>query len=530
MRDLQFPGRSTAHGINGMAATSHPLSTLTAIEVMRAGGNAVDAAVAACAVQCVVEPMSTGIGGDCFAIYVPGGEGKPVGLNGSGWAPQALTSEWLLEQGEDRVGLDSPHSVTVPGAIDAWATLLAEYGTKGLDELLRPAIGYAEDGWAVTPRIAVDWARQAANMARDANSAKYFLKAGEAAPKAGERWSLPVLGKTLRTVADQGRDGFYLGEVAEDMVSYLNSLGGRHSLDDFAEQRAEWVTPIATDYQDRTIYQIPPNGQGITALIMLNILGGFDLKSFDPMSVQRLHLETEASRLAYAARDEYVGDPRQADVPIDKLLSAAFADELRARITLDKAMGDVAEMTGPTYRDTIYLTVVDKDRNTCSFINSLYMPFGSKLTSPKTGVVLQNRGAGFRVKPGHPNDVRPRKRPMHTIIPGLCMTGPKVEYSYGVMGGAYQPVGHSHVLTNMIDYGMDPQEALDCPRVFHTAGRLDCERGVPEATMNALGAMGHPVGRPEMPWGGGQIIQIDWDNGTLIGGSDPRKDGMALGY
>lgn len=529
MRDLQLPGRSTAHSVNGMASTSQPLATLAALDILRAGGNAVDAAVAACAVQCVVEPMSTGIGGDCFALYAPGGGGRIVGLNGSGWAPQAMTAEKLLEQGIDRIGTESVHAVTVPGAVDAWQTLLDDYGTMGLDRLLQPAINYAENGWAVTPRIATDWGRQAPRVAGDEAAAAHFLNGDGTSPKAGETWRLQSLAKTLRTIADQGRDGFYTGWVAEDLVNYLNSKGGMHSLEDFAEQRAEYVTPISSDYKGHTIYQIPPNGQGITALMMMNILSGYDLPSLDPYGIDRLHLETEASRLAYAMRDKYVADQRHADVPVEKMLSAAFADEMRAQISIEKAI-DAKEATGPAYRDTVYLTVVDRDRNACSFINSLFFPFGACIAGPETGVMLQNRGAGFRVEPGHPNNIAGRKRPMHTIIPGMCMKDGKVKYAYGVMGGGYQPVGHTHVLTNMIDYGMDPQEALDCPRVFHIGGRLDIERGFGEDIMQGLAAKGHQVGRPEMPWGGGQIIEIDWENDTLIGGSDPRKDGCALGY
>jgi gamma-glutamyltranspeptidase/glutathione hydrolase len=528
MRDLQLPGRSTAHGSNGMAATSHPLSTLCALDVLRAGGNAVDAAIAACAVQCVVEPMSTGIGGDCFTLYVPGGEGEVVGYNGSGWAPAALNSDVLLAEGADTVGPQSVHSVTVPGAIEAWARLLADHGTMDLGELLQQAIVYADEGFPVTPRVSVDWTRNVGKLSDDGNATAQFLKAG-AAPKAGERWRLPKLAETLRTIAKEGPDGFYRGWVAEDLVEYLASLGGKHDLADFAEMKGEYVTPISSDYKGRRIHQIPPNGQGIAALMMLNILSGYDLASMDPHGVDRLHLETEASRVSYAMRDKYVADQRMADVPVEMMLSAEFADEMRAKIDMNQAM-DAPEATGPAYRDTVYLSVVDKDRNACSFINSLYNNFGSGLASPRSGVMLQNRGIGFRVAPGHPNNIAGRKRPFHTIIPGMCMKDGRVEYSYGVMGGGYQPVGHSRVLTNMIDFGMDPQEALDSPRVFHIQGRLEVERGLGQDVMDGLAAKGHEVGRPALPWGGGQIIAIDWDNGTLVGGSDPRKDGLALGY
>jgi gamma-glutamyltranspeptidase/glutathione hydrolase len=528
MRDLQLPGRSTAHGINGVAATSHPLATLRALDILRAGGNAVDAAVAACAVQCVVEPMSTGIGGDCFALYVPGGEGEVIGYNGSGWAPSGLNSEVLIAEGEDEIPIQSPHAVTVPGAVEAWDRLLADHGTMELGELLQQAIVYADEGFPVTPRVSVDWNRNIEKLSKDENAAVQFLNHG-ASPKVGSRWRLPLLAETLRTIASEGPDGFYKGWVAEDIVEYLASIGGKHQLSDFAEMQGEYVAPISTDYKGYTVHQIPPNGQGITALMMLNILSGFDLKSMEPNSIDRLHLETEASRIAYAMRDKYVADQRQADVPVEKMLSEQFTADMRAKIDMQRAM-DAPEATGPAYRDTVYLSVVDKDRNACSFINSLFMPFGTGLASPRSGVMLQNRGAGFRVEPGHPNDVAPRKRPLHTIIPGMCTRDGKVAYCYGVMGGGYQPVGHSHVLTNMIDYGMDPQEALDSPRVFHLQGRLDVENGLGDDVLEALAARGHEVGRPEMPWGGGQIIAVDWDHGTLTGGSDPRKDGLALGY
>ena len=529
MRDLHFPGRSTVHATDGMAATSHPLSTLAAIDVLRQGGNAMDAAVTACAVQCVVEPESTGIGGDCFALYVKGGEGEVTGLNGSGWAPKGLTADHLLDQGITSIQAETPHAVTVPGAIDAWERLLADHGTIGLDKALQPAIKYAEEGWAITPRVALDWARNAHRLAAEPSSAEQYLIDGRA-PRVGERMRLPKLARTLKEIAAKGRDGFYDGWVAEDLVNYMKSKGGKHELDDFAEQSAEYVTPISTNYHGHDVFQIPPNGQGITALMMLNILEGYDLASLDPVGVERLHLEVEASRIAYQARDQHVADQRYAQVPVGDMLSAEFADRMRAEISPERAMAALPLDDAPVYRDTIYLTVVDKDRNTCSFINSLYFNFGSCQAGPESGVMLQNRGCGFRVEPGHPNCVAPRKRPKHTIIPGMSMKDGRVAHSYGVMGGDYQPVGHAHVLANMIHWGMDPQEALDCPRVFHIGGQVGVELGLGDDVMEGLAAKGHEVGRPDMPWGGGQIISIDWENGTLAAGSEPRKDGCAIGY
>jgi gamma-glutamyltranspeptidase/glutathione hydrolase len=473
--------------------------------------------------------MSTGIGGDCFVLYWRADQGKVIGLNGSGHAPAGLGCEVLLGQGIKEIDLQSPHSVTVPGAVDAWSLLLADHGRLGLAAALEPAIDYAANGFAVTPRVALDWSRNVAKLSSDANAARLFLPGGRS-PRAGERHANPALAETLRTIARDGRDGFYAGRVAEDMVRYLNGIGATHTLEDFAEQRAFYVEPIRTRYRDAEVLQIPPNGQGITTLLMLNILSGFELDRYDPVGVERLHIEAEATRLAYQARDVYVADPKFGDVPVERLLSSSFADELRARIRLDRAI-DAADLSaGAVYRDTVYLTVIDEERNVCSFINSLYFPFGSGLATPNTGILFQNRGCGFRVDPKHPNCIAPRKRPLHTIIPGMALRDGKPWLSYGVMGGSYQPTGHVHVLTNLLDYGMDVQEAIDCARAFHVAGRLECENGVPEEVMRGLAALGHEVRRPEMPWGGGQAIAIDWTNGTLSAGSDPRKDGCALGY
>ncbi len=529
MRDLQMPGRSVVQATNGAAATSHPLATMAAIDLMKRGGNAIDAAVAACAVQCVVEPMSTGIGGDCFVLYHPAGGDRVIGLNGSGRAPAGLSVDYLEDRGIDTIGLTSPHAVTVPGAVDAWARLVADYGRKGLDEILAHAIDYAENGFAVAPRCAVDWSRSLDTISHDDNAKRLFLKAGQP-PAAGEVHRFPELAATLKEIAAKGRDGFYTGWVAEDMVAHLNAVGATHSLDDFAATACDYVEPITTGYQGVDIAQIPPNGQGITALIMLNILKGFDLASLDPLGVERFHLETEASRLAYQARDTYVADPGQAEVPVEMLLSEEFADDLRARIDPKRALTDLGPGTGPEYRDTVYLTVVDRDRNVVSFINSLYFGFGSGFVSPKAGVIFQNRGAGFVTTRGHPNCVAPGKRPLHTIIPGMGLRDGQPELAYGVMGGGYQPVGHVHVLTNLYDFGLDVQQAIDLGRAFHVSCRLELERGVPEATRRGLADLGHEIFIPEMPWGGGQAIRIDWRNGTLAAGSDPRKDGCALGY
>ena len=529
MRDIQLPGRSVVHSRHGAAATSHPLSTLAAIDILRQGGNAVDAAVAAAALQGVVEPMSTGIGGDCFALYWPARQGKVIGINGSGRAPAGLSADWLKSNGHESIGLDSVHSVTIPGAVNAWSRLLKDHGKLGFAEVLRPAIDAAANGFAVTPRIAIDWSRGVARLARNEVSARTYLPGGRS-PNAGEVHCQPELAATLREIAAHGRDGFYTGRVAADMVAGLKSMGGTHTLEDFATQDAYYAEPISTRYRDVELLEIPPNGHGIAALMMLNILGGYDLGKLDPNGADRLHLEIEAQRLAFQARDTFVADPNFASVPVEYMLSAKWADEARAKIDLKRSMPPLPPMAGPLYRDTVYLTVVDAERNVCSFINSLFFGFGSAITSPSTGVLFQNRGAGFRVSPGHPNNIEPRKRPLHTIIPGMAMKGGKPWLSFGVMGGHYQPLGHVHVLSNMVDYGMDVQEALDSARVFHAADKLEAERGVPEQVRAALAAKGHNVAVPDMPWGGGQAIMLDYANGTLAAGSDPRKDGCALGY
>ena len=529
MRDFFRPGRSTVHALNGMCATSHPLAAETAIAVLREGGNAVDAAIAASAVLCVVEPMSTGIGGDCFVLLSKGGSGEVIGLNGSGRAPAAASVEALKARGVDEIGLSSVHSVTVPGAIDAWETLARDHGRFELARLLDPAIRFAEDGFPVSPRIGRDWRLLKRRLVKDEDAARHFLFDDEG-PRTGQVVRLPALAETLKQVARDGRSGFYEGRVAEDMVAKLRALGGFHTVEDFAATAASYVTPIRTTYKGHDLLEIPPNGQGITALIMLNVLREFGIDGLDPDGPERMHLEAEASRLAYELRDRYVADPAFADVPVEALLSDEEAKRLAARIDPGRVMADIAEMTGPVYRDTVYLSVVDRDRNAVSFINSLYFGFGSAICSPETGVMFQNRGASFAVDAAHTNRIEGGKRPMHTIIPAMLVEDGRATMPFGVMGGAYQPVGQVHFLTNLLDYGMDVQEALDHPRAFHEKGVLGVEPTVPPSVREALAAKGHEVADAMMPWGGGQAVQIDWKQGGLIGGSDPRKDGAAIGY
>ncbi len=530
MRNLELPGRSPARALNGMAATSHPLATMTAVRVLQDGGNAMDAAVAACAVQCVVEPQSTGIGGDCFVLYAPGGGDEVIAFNGSGRAPAAASADWYAGRGITEIDPHSPHAVTVPGAIDAWARLVEDHGTRNLGELLLPAIGFARAGYPINERVAFDWAIAAKVLERDPTARRLFLPDGRP-PVAGELHRQPELADTLAVIAERGPDGFYQGPVAEDMVSHLNALGGLHTLEDFAAAGGEYVVPIETEYRGHRVFECPPNGQGLTALIMLNILSGFDLAGLDPLSAERLHLEIEAARLAYQDRDAFIADPGQAEVPVPWLLSEGHAAELRREIRPDRALGELPPPLLPVHADTVYLSVVDRDRNAVSFINSLFDSFGTGLVAPRTGIVLHNRGDGFVLEPGHPNCIAPGKRPLHTIIPGMLVKDGRTVMPFGVMGGHYQAVGHSHFLSNMLDFGLDVQAAIDQPRVYPKPNEpVDIESGVPAASVERLRALGHQTRAAAKPVGGGQAIRIDWRTGVLTGGSDPRKDGCAIGY
>ncbi len=528
MRDFQLPGRSAVRTTKAMAATSHPLATQAALDMLRSGGNAVDAAICASAVQAVVEPQSTGIGGDCFVLYCPAGSDRVIALNGSGRAPAAASIERYRAMGLEAVPTYGPHAVTIPGAIDAWARLLADHGRKTFAEVLAPAIGYAEDGYVVHDRVASDWADAADRLRADPHSSAIFLPEG-AVPVAGQVHRQTALGRTLRRIATEGRNGFYAGPVLDAMVKRLQDLGGLHVAQDFTDTACDYVQPVTGSYRGYQVHQIPPNNQGLTALLMLNILSGFKLGDLDPHGAARLHLEVEAGRVAYNERNTRLGDLARQDPVIDALLAANHADAMRGAIHTDQAMTHIPALD-LAKSDTVYISVVDEDRNAISFINSTYHSFGSAITCPETGVVLQNRGASFRLDPDHPNALAPGKRPMHTIMPGMLTRDGRAVMPFGVMGGDYQPFGHAHLLTNVLDFGMDLQEAMDSPRVFYKGQQIVAERGVPMATIAGLQQRGHEVTFAAEPHGGGQAIWIDWDKGTLTGASDPRKDGMASGY
>jgi gamma-glutamyltranspeptidase/glutathione hydrolase len=526
MRDFSQPRRSAAIAANAMAAASHPLATLTALDVLRAGGNAVDAAIATVAVLCVVEPQMTGIGGDCFVLYSPKG-GKPLALNGSGRAPEKANVDWYRGHGIRAIEAETPHAVTVPGAVDAWCRLLADHGTKELGEALAPAIKLAEEGFALTPRVAADFANNAAKLAREPDAAQVFAPGGR--PVAlGERLRQPALAGTLRRIAREGRAGFYEGPVADEIVAKLNRLGGLHTREDFAAQRCDYVTPVSAPYRNHQLYECPPNGQGLAALMILRTLEGYALGSEKFNEADRIHLLAEAAKAAYRVRDAYFCDPQFQAVDIERYLSDEYAEAVRRKIRLDRASAAV-DWDEVEHKDTVYFAIVDRDGNAISFINSLFQDFGSGILVPGCGVLLHGRGTSFRLDPAHPNAIAPGKRPMHTIIPGMLMRAGRVVMPFGVMGGHFQSIGHAHILMQMLDRGLDPQAAAEAPRSFAFDGVLALEPTVGADIAEDLARRGHRVMRAGA-LGGCQAIWIDHYRGCLIGGSDPRKDGCALGY
>ncbi len=524
-RDFQLPGRSPVIACDGMAATSHPLATLAAVDTLRAGGSAADAAVAAVAVLCVVEPAMTGIGGDCYCLVSQ--PGKPVwGYNGSGRAGAKASYEALRAEGMTEIG-SSIHAVTVPGALDAWEAILKSHGRFGLDRALQPAIKYAEGGFPIAARVAWDWERNVGKLKANPGAAKHYLFNG-AAPKEGDVIRFPALAATLKTIAAKGARAFYEGEIADDMAKTLSTRGSFLTPDDFARHHGDVVEPISTNYRGLDVLEIPPNGQGLTALVMLNILENFDIKTLDPLGPERFHLVLEAARLGFAVRDTHIADALHMRTPVADLLDKGFARKLASLIDMNKR-AKLPSHPAPG-SNTVYLTVVDKDRMAVSFINSLYSHFGLGICTEKTGIMLTNRGSCFTLEPDHPNTFGPDKRPMHTIIPALAMRNGRCDMSFGVMGAHYQPMGHVQIIMNMIDFGMDVQQAIDAPRFFFEGEKTDVERGTPAATIEGLKARGHEVVTATSPWGGAQTIKIDWERGVLIAGSEPRKDGCALGY
>ncbi|MBI4337969.1 MAG: gamma-glutamyltransferase [Chloroflexi bacterium] len=524
--------RSNVLARHGMVATSEPLAAVAGLRTLLEGGNAVDAAVATAAALCVTEPMSTGLGGDMFALVWLAKEKRVLALNGSGRAPAAASLEEIRRQGHASIPDLSPYAVTVPGAVHGWETLLKACGTMPLSRVLEPAIRYAEDGYPVAEVIAERWQRAEEKLLRYPSGGE-LLRDGRA-PREGEVVRLPALARTLRAVAEGGSDAFYHGPVAEAIAGYLQQQGGWLSAQDMASHASTWDQPITTDYRGATVWECPPNGQGLAALLALNIAEGFDLAGMGPQTPESYHHLIEAMRLALADALHYIADPALASVPVAGLLSKEYAAGRRALVHPDRAMPKAAAGSPIPAGDTVYLAAVDGGGNACSFINSLFQGFGTGLVAPGTGVVLHNRGSIFSLDPAHPNALAPRKRPYHTIIPAMATRKGELWLTFGVMGAFQQPQGHLQVLTNMLDYGMGPQEALDALRFSVQRGaEVALEDGVSEEVVAGLQQRGHQIniisGYDRMQFGGGQVIERD-TAGVLRGGSDPRKDGCAVGW
>lgn len=522
MRDFHLPGRSPVFATNGMCATSHPLAAGIAIDTLKRGGNAVDAAIAGAILLGLCEPQMTGLGGDMFALIAK--DGNIRGLNASGRAPAGISADKMRANGHQTVPTYAVEAVTVPGAVDGFCKLSAEMGRLGMADTLDPVIPYFDSGVPVAPRVADDWAKAGnlSGIARD-----YYLVDG-AAPTPGTMFSAPGQAEVLRQIAEKGRAGFYEGPVAQDMVASLQAMGGTHTLADFAATDCDWVEPVTGTYRGTELVELPPNGSGATALLMLNMLERFDVAALDPFGAERAHLEAEIAKLAYDTRNRFIADAAHT-TRLDHMLSAQTAQQLAALVDMDRAMPAPPPLAEQVHKDTIYITVVDGDGLSVSLIYSIFHSFGSGLASTKYGIGFQNRGAGFTLQQGHPNEVGPSKRPMHTIIPAMFKRNGRVEIPFGVMGGAYQPNGHTRLLSNLLDYGMDLQSAIDAPRSFGALGPMDLENGYAPAMWDALRAKGHKVQSPETAIGGAQAIRIRPD-GVLEGASDPRKDGCALGY
>ena len=525
MRDFQLPGRSATHATNGLCATSHPLAAKIAIDTLERGGNAMDAAIAGAVLLGICEPQMTGLGGDCFVLYRLPGEDRVRALNGSGRAPAAASAAELRARGLQAVPLHAAEAVTIPGAVDAFCRLNDAHGKLELDALLAPAIRYAEEGVPVAPRVARDL--QTATAVLQGHGRRHFTDRGR--PLAERAlFRAPGQAEVLRRVARNGRDAFYTGEVADDMLAALHELGGGHTAEDFAATSATPTEPVSGHYKGADLLEHPPNGQGATAILMLNILNHFDLTALDPLGSARAHLEAEATKLAYDARNRIIADPDHT-TRAERMLSPELAADLAALIDPARALQAAAPLTEAMHRDTVYITVVDRDRMAVSLIYSIFHGFGSGIASEKFGILFQNRGAGFTLAEGHPNEMAGGKRPMHTIIPAMLSEGGRVSLPFGVMGGAYQPCGHARLVSNLRDFGMELQQAIDAPRAFADGDALKVERGYPDRVRQDLADLGHRVAVADDPIGGAQAIAIGAD-GVMTGASDPRKDGCALGY
>jgi len=537
-----FTTRSEVIARNGMAATSQPLATEVALDIMKAGGSAVDAAIAANAVLGLVEPTGNGVGGDLFAIVWDAASRRLYGLNASGRSPKSLTIDEFRRRGLTQVPAYGPLPVSVPGAVDGWFELHGRFGRLPMELILAPAIRYARDGFPVTEVIAEYWRTGADTLKDWPGFADIYMPNGRA-PCKGEIFANPALAVTLEKIASGGRDVFYKGEIARTIDAYMRRVGGYLSYEDLAAHESEWVDPVSTDYRGYTVWELPPNGQGIAALQMLNILEGFNIEAMGFGSAEYIHVLTEAKKLAFEDRAKFYADPGFNEIPVEWLISKEYSAQRRTLIDMNRAAqaypaGDPALEAG----ETIYLTTADGDGNMVSLIQSNYRGMGSGMTPDGLGFVLQDRGELFNLEQGHFNSFEPGKRPFHTIIPAFVTKDGEPYVSFGVMGGAMQPQGHVQVLVNIIDFGMNLQEAGDAPRIRHTGssqptgevmtdgGTLNLEFGFADDVLRALIDLGHVVQHTPGGYGGYQAIMYDARNGVYYGASESRKDGHAAGY
>lgn len=535
--------RSVVVAKNGLVATSHPLAAQTGLDILKAGGNAMDAAIAVNAMLGVVEPMSNGIGGDLFCIYWDNKSQKLYGLNASGRSPYKATREYFDQKGLDEIPLFGPLAWSVPGCVSGWQSLNERFGSVPLKQILAPAIHTAREGFPISEVIAHYWNVSTSSLAAHPGSAQTYLIDGKHPPGFGEIYQLPKLADSYQLIAEQGADAFYRGKIAQEIVAYSNKVGGLFTMKDFLDHKATWVDPVSTNYRGYDVWELPPSGQGIAALQMLNLIEPYDVKRMGPASPDWLHLFSEAKKLAFEDRAKFYADIDVVNVPVDALISKAYAKQRGTKIDMRRANqnvdhGDPRIQNG----DTVYLTVVDKDRNCCSLIQSIFHGFGSKITVPEVGFAIQNRGALFSLDENHLNRLEPHKRPFHTIIPAMVTKDNKPHFCFGVMGGDMQPQGHVQILINMIDFGMNVQHAGDLARIRHLGsssptgkqgnglGIVEVESGIPDSVVEELQSRGHKVRRSVGGFGGYQGILIDHKNGVLHGATEPRKDGAAVGY
>ena len=526
IRDFSKVNKSNVISSNAMVVSSHPIASSIGIDILKNGGNAVDAALAMNAILCIAEPHMTGVGGDCFALLSVDGSDNIIGLNGSGKSSDKASALNLRKKKISEISYEMPDAITIPGAVAGWTILHKKYGHMPWKDLFFHAIQYAKQGIRVHERVALDWSNNKNKLLKDYDTSKLFLKNGNVF-RFTDNFKNKNLSNTFQTLAYEGFDGFYHGWVANDMVEKLESIGGSHSIKDFSNASAEWVKPIFGRYRNLNIYECPPNGQGVVALIILSLLEKFDLQKMT--KVDYVHVFCEATKIGYFLRDQFLADPEFNKLSIEKFLKSDILEEYFSNIDLKKAK--IFEKSNfPDHPDTIYLTVRDKKGMTISFINSLFDAFGSGVTAPKSGILFHSRGRAFNLIENHPNELSSNKRPLHTIIPGMITKKNNLIGSFGVMGGQYQAAGHAYLISQILDFGLNPQDAINYPRVFANGNTLDFEIGFDKDIINELSLRGHKINYPAPMIGGGQIILIDPKENFLIGASDWRKDGYAIGF